>query len=167
MIRRLLSVTFLLALPIASVFAQQKPNFSGTWTLNVAKSDFGILGGPNSRTDVIIHKGPSLSNVIVANTQQGKQEFKHNYTTDGKATVNQLGTVEIKSTAKWVGSNLVISSTYILNAPVSSEARWTLSPDGKTLTISTRFKGSLGNTSQNLVFEKQEAAASTAAKAAP
>ena len=32
-----------------------KPNFSGTWTLNVSKSDFGMLPGPTSRTDVIEH----------------------------------------------------------------------------------------------------------------
>lgn len=167
MIRRLLFVTFLLALPIASVFAQQKPDFSGTWTLNVAKSDFGDLGGPVRRTDVIIHKSPSLSSDIAADTIQGKQVFKTNYTTDGKETVNKMGTVEIKSTAKWVGNNLVISSTYVLGVPVSSEATWTLSLDGKTLTMSTRFKGSLGDTAQKLVFQKQEVASSTPATAAP
>lgn len=150
-----------------TLFAQQKPDFSGTWTLNVAKSDFGILGGPINRTDLIIHKGPSLSESITADTIQEKQEFKMNYTTDGKGTVNKMGTLQIKSDAKWVGSNLVISSTYILAAPVSSEATWTLSPDGKTLTTNTRFKGSLGDTTQKLVFEKQWVAASTLAKAAP
>ncbi|MGI9066733.1 MAG: hypothetical protein ACR2HX_10050 [Pyrinomonadaceae bacterium] len=156
MIRRLLSITFLLALSIASVFAQQRPDFSGTWKLNVAWSDFGILGGPNSRTDVIIHKGRSLSNSITADSVQGRQEFKMNYTTDGKQAVNKMGPLEIKSTLKWVGNSLVISSRFIVNnADISSEATWTLSPDGKTLTTSTRFKGSLGDSSQKLVFEKQ------------
>jgi hypothetical protein len=156
MIRRLLSVTFLLALPIASVFAQQKPDFSGTWVLNVANSEFGILGGPNSRIDVISHKGSSLSDDITAVAPQGKQEYKNNYTTDGKQAVNKLGTLEIRSTAKWLGRNLVISSKYVVNnANISSEATWTLSPDGKTLTMTTRFKGSVGDTSQKLVFEKQ------------
>ncbi len=156
MIRRLLSITFLLALSIASVFAQQRSNFSGTWKLNVARSDFGILGGPNSRTDVIIHKGLSLSNSITADSVQGRQEFKMNYTTDGKQAVNEMGPLGIKSTLKWVGNSLVISSRFIVNnADISSEATWTLSPDGKTLTTSTRFKGSLGDSSQKLVFEKQ------------
>lgn len=156
MIRRLLCITFLLALSITSVFAQRKPDFSGTWKLNVAKSDFGILGGPNSRTDVIIHKGRSLSNSITADSVQGRQEFKMNYTTDGKQAVNKMGPLGIKSTLRWVGNSLVISSRFMYNnADVSSEATWTLSPDGKTLTTSTSFKGSLGDSSQKLVFEKQ------------
>lgn len=168
MIRRLLSVTFLLALPIACVFAQQKPDFSGTWKLNLAKSDFGLLGGPTSRTDVISHKGASLSSSTVADSVQGKQEYKINYTTDGKEAVNKLGPYEVKSILKWAGGNLVISSRFIFNnVNITSEATWTLSPDGKTLTVNTDFKGALGDSSQKLVFEKQEVAAPTAANAAP
>lgn len=160
MIRRLLSVTFLLALPIASVFAQQKPDFSGTWNLNVAKSDFELLGGPTSRTDVIVHKGASLSSSTMEVNVQGKQEYKINYTTDGKEAVNMLGPYQVKSILRWVGRNLVISSRFIFNnVDIRSEATWTLSPDGKTLTINTHFKGALGDHSQKMVFEKQEVAA--------
>lgn len=156
MIRRLLSITFLLALPIASVFAQQKPDFTGTWKLNVAKSDFGLLGGPTSRTDGIIHQGASLSISTIADDVQGKQQYKINYTTDGKEAINKLGPYEVKSILKWSGRNLVISSRFIYNnVNITSEATWTLSPDGKTLTIKTDFKGALGNHSQRLVLEKQ------------
>ena len=44
----------------ASLAAQSKSNFSGTWKLNVSKSDFGPLPGPDSRTDVIEHNDPVL-----------------------------------------------------------------------------------------------------------
>ena len=40
MIRKVISLTFLLALTAVSVFAQ-KTDYSGTWKMNVAKSDFG------------------------------------------------------------------------------------------------------------------------------
>jgi len=40
MLRKLLSIAFLLALPLTAIVAQQKPDFSGTWKLNVAKSEF-------------------------------------------------------------------------------------------------------------------------------
>jgi hypothetical protein len=157
MIRKLVVVTTLIVLPLVSVFAQQKPDFSGTWKLNVAKSDFGPLPVPESRTDVITHKEPSLSNSITAQGAQGKQEYTVNYTTDGKEAQNKVGPRDMKSTLKWVGNSLVITSKFVFNdADVTTEATWTLSPDGKTLTVNGHFSSSMGDADQKLVFEKQE-----------
>ena len=169
MIRKLLSITFLIALPLVSGFAQQKPDFSGRWKLNVAKSDYGPLPGPESRTDVITHKDPSLSNSVTADGAQGKQQYTVSYTTDGKEAVNKIGPREVKSTLKWAGSNLVISSKVAYNdMDVTSEATWALSPDGKTLTISVHFISSMGEADQKYVFEKQEGSTtSTPVKASP
>lgn len=167
MIRKIVSITILIALPLMSVFAQQKPDFSGTWKLNVAKSEFGPLPAPTSRTDVITHKEPSLSNSVTAEGAQGKQEYTLSYTIDGKEALNKMGPREVKSTLKWVGSDLVISSKFVFNdMDVTSESTWTLSPDGKTLTVKAHFKSAMGEADQKLVFEKQEGgAASTPAKA--
>jgi hypothetical protein len=168
MIRKLLSISFLLALPLVSVFAQPKTDFSGTWKLNVAKSDFGMLGGPTSRTDVITHKDPSLSDSVTAEGAQGKLAYVVSYTTDGKEAVNKIGEREIKSTVKWSGNDLVVSSKLTYNdMPVTGEATWVLSPDGKTLTVTAHFTSSMGDADQKFVFEKQEAAAVTPAKATP
>lgn len=163
MIRKLLSLTILLALPLVSSLAQQKPDFSGTWKLNVAKSEFGQFPGPVSRTDVITHKEPSLSNNVTAEGAQGKQQYTVSYTTDGKEALNKIGPREVKSTLKWVGSNLVISSKFNYNdMDVNSEATWSLSADGKTLTISAHFVSSMGEADQKFVFEKQEGGAAAA-----
>ncbi len=160
MIRKLLSISFLLALPLVSVFAQQKTDYSGTWKLNVAKSDFGMLGGPTSRTDVITHKDPSLSDSVTAEGAQGKLAYILSYTTDGKEAVNKIGPREIKSTLKWAGSNLAVSSKFVYNdMDVATEAVWALSLDGKTLTISVHFTSSMGEADQKYVFEKQEGGA--------
>ena len=162
MIRKLLSIAFLIALPAAAALAQQKPDFSGTWKLNVAKSDFGVLGGPDSRTDVITHKEPSLTDDVTAEGSQGKQQYTVKYTTDGKEATNQVGPREIKSTLKWDGSILIINSKFTFNdADVLGEARWSLSADGKTLTINGHFTSSLGELDQKIVLEKQEAPAKT------
>jgi hypothetical protein len=169
MIHRLLSITFLIALSVVSVCAQQKTDFSGTWKLNVAKSEFGMLGGPTSRTDVITHKDPSLSDSVTAEGAQGKQQYTASYTTDGKEAVNKIGEREIKSTLKWAGSNLVISSKLLYNdMDVTGEATWVLSPDGKTLTLSAHYTSAMGDADQKFVFEKQDGgAATTPAKATP
>jgi hypothetical protein len=157
---KLISITFLIALTVASVSAQQKPDFSGTWKLNVDKSDFGMLGGPTSRTDVITHKDPALSYTFTAEGPQGKQEGKLTYTTDGKEVVNKMGEREMKSTVKWAGSSLVISSKFVFNGTdATGEGNWSLSPDGKTLTINQHYASSLGEADQKIVFDKQEAAA--------
>jgi hypothetical protein len=162
MIRKLLAITFLIALPLVSAFAQ-KPDFSGTWKLNVAKTDFGVLPGPTSRTDVITHKDPSLSDSVTAEGAQGKQEYTVSYTTDGKEAVNKIGPREIKSTLKWAGSNLVISSKFLYNdAEVTSEATWALSPDGKTMTVNAHFTSTMGEADQKFVYEKQEGGATPA-----
>ncbi len=162
MIRKLLSITFLIALPLVSVFAQQKTDFSGTWKLNVAKSDFGVLSGPTSRTDVVTHKDPSLSDSVTAEGPQGKQEYNVNYTTDGKEALNKIGPREVKSTLKWAGSNLVINSKFVYNdMDVTGEATWALSADGKTLTINVHLSSAMGEADQKFVFEKQEGGAAT------
>lgn len=168
MIRKLLSITFLMALPLITVVAQQKPDFSGTWKLNVAKSEFGALPGPDSRTDVITHKDPSLSDSVTAESAQGKQQYTANYTTDGKEAVNKIGPRDVKSTVKWAGKNLVFSSKFAYNdSEVTGEATWALSDDGKTLTISVHFASAMGETDQKLIYDKQESGATPAPAKSP
>lgn len=157
MISKLLAIAFLIALTAAATFAQPKPDFSGTWKLNVAKSDFGALGGPDSRTDVITHKEPSLIDEVTAEGAQGKQQYTVKYTTDGKEVTNQMGPREVKSTLKWEGASLVISSKFTYNeAEVNAQLTWSLSADGKTITINVHYASSLGDVDQKITLEKQE-----------
>jgi len=169
MLRKLLSIISLTGLLLVTTFAQQKPDFSGTWKLNVAKSDFGVLPGPTSRTDVITHKDPSVSDSVSLENAEGKQQYTTSYTTDGKEVVNKIGPREVKSTMKWAGSNLAVSSKLVYNdADVTGESTWALSGDGKTLTISIHYASAMGETDQKLLFEKQEGgAAPAAAKPSP
>ena len=60
--RRVFPVAAFAALALAApVAGQSAPNLSGTWTLQVDKSDFGMMPGPTSRTDVIDHQEPKLT----------------------------------------------------------------------------------------------------------
>ena len=125
LIRKLLSIAFLIALPLVTVVAQQKPDFSGTWKLNIAKSEFGDLAAPASRTDVITHKDPSLWVNVTAETGDGKQQYTANYTTDGTEALNKIGPRDVKTTVKWADHNLVFSSKLVYeNADVTAEASW-------------------------------------------
>ena len=136
--------------------AQNKTNFSGTWKLNTSKSDFGMIPGPDSRTDVIEHKDPSLKVSVTAEGAQGKQQYTVNYTTDGKEAVNSLPGREMKSTLSWQGKSLVVDTKLKFQGnDVTVKSTWTLSDDGKTLTQNAHLTSPMGETDQKLVFEKQ------------
>ncbi len=159
-----------IALVVAALFNiaafAQKPNFSGTWKLNLAKSDFGPLPAPTSRTDVIEHNDPNLKDSSNADTAQGKQEYTANYATDGKEVTNKMGPREVKSTATWEGNNLVVNSKTSFNDnDITIKSIWTLSDDGKTLTQNVHFTSPMGEADQKAVYEKQEGGAVTSAAA--
>ena len=154
--RRICIALFVAALFNVAAFAQ-KPNFSGTWKLNVGKSDFGPLPAPESRTDIIEHSDPNLKDVVSAQGAQGKQDFTANYTTDGKEVTNKMGPREVKSTANWEGNNLVVNSKTSFNDnDITIKSSWSISDDGKTLTQNVHFTSPMGEADQKMVYEKQE-----------
>ena len=131
--KRVFSIMFVAALAIVAA-AQNKTNFSGTWKLNTSKSDFGMIPGPDSRTDVIDHKDPSLKVSVTAEGAQGKQQYTVNYTTDGKEAVNSLPGREMKSTLSWQGKNLVVDTKLKFQGnDVTVKSTWTfVRPPAKT-----------------------------------
>jgi len=141
-----------------------KPNFSGTWTLNVSKSDFGLLPGPTSRIDVIVHNDPAFKDTVKQDGPQGAQTLTLSYTTDGKEATNEQGPMTVKSTLSWDGDNLVVDSkTNVQGNDVSIKQVWSLSADGNTLTINAHLvAAALGETDQKMVFDKGSGAAAPA-----
>jgi hypothetical protein len=158
------AITFAFA---GSLSAQSKPNFSGTWKLNVAKSDFGVLPPSNGRTDVIDHQDPNLKDTVADDAAQGQQNYTLSMTTDGKEATNTPGGLEMKNVATWSATSLLVNTKLqFQGSDVTIKTIWTLSDDGKTLTESAHFESQMGETDQKLIFEKQEGgAASTNVKA--
>ena len=166
MFRKATFAVFAVVLFAASLVAQSKPNFSGTWKLNVSKSDFGPLPAPTGRVDVIEHNDPALKVATTAENAQGKQSFTSNYTTDGKEAVNKRGPQEAKSKITWDGSKLVMDTKATFgDQDVSIKSVWSLSEDGKTLTQNVHLAAQMGEADQTQVFEKQSGDAATAAPA--
>jgi len=150
-----------------SMLAQSKPNFSGTWKLNIAKSEFGPLPAPDSRTDVITHNEPTIKIDVDSKGGQGDFTGTLNYTTDGKEATNKMGPRDVKSTLGWEGSHLVVNSKLSFNdAEVTIKSVWTLSDDGKTLSQDAHIISPMGELDTKQVFDRQDAGAATA-KATP
>ena len=153
--RRLL---FILALIVAvsALPALAKPNFTGDWKLNVSKSDFGGMPGANSMTMKLTHDEPKLKSVVKSSSDMGDFESEATYTTDGKECTNEIFGSPIKSVLKWDGDTLLIDTKGTFgDAEIAISDKWSLSSDGKTLTINRNFKSPMGDAVQKMTLEKQ------------
>ena len=153
----LLQVILLLS---SAAVAQDKPNFSGKWALDTAKSDFGELPAPDSQTNIIEHKDPNIKLTQTIRGQDvsgGEASSERYYTTDGKESSNKVGQQEVKSTCRWDGKRLVIDTKLDTPAgPVEIKDSWELADGGKQLVAKRDFKGPQGERSQRLLFNKQQ-----------
>jgi hypothetical protein len=135
-------------------FAQSKPDFSGTWKLDTARSNFGALPAPQSSTLKIEHKEPTFKMVSITVGDSGERTYELSFTTDGKECTNFVGNIELKSVAKWDG-NVLTMEHKAAGGEVTVKDQWALSEDGKTLTVTRQWSGSQGETTQTLVHQKQ------------
>jgi hypothetical protein len=118
-----------LALTTGLLSAQSKPNFTGTWELNAAKSDMG--GAPVTKISVQInHHDPILT--YTAKGIADGQDFEETETlsTDGKPGHDSRGAVIV---THWEGNTLVTVATTEDGHPFY-ESRMTLAADGKSCT---------------------------------
>lgn len=143
------------ALPGSVALAAERPDFSGRWKLNLTKSDFGERTLPRSSVLVVEHREPNLKISRTVETDQGKLDSNVAYSTDGQETTIQLpGGPEVKTTAKWDGTALVIATRRSVDASdLTIRWRWTLSGDGKTLTTVRTLPH--GDGTQTEVYDKQ------------
>lgn len=137
--------------------AQAKPNFSGTYKLNVDKSDFGPLPPPTSITLNIDHADPDLKVSTSSSGPQGDQNYDMKYTTDGKESTNKVGPMEAKSTCTWDGDDLAVNTNLDANGmQIGIKGKWSLSSDGKTLTQNAHINSPQGEVDIKYIFDKQE-----------
>jgi hypothetical protein len=118
----------------AIAFAQQHPNFAGTWTLNRAESDFTDKRAvaPDSLILTVHHKGDDLSYDTVRE-KDGRKTKGHLDLSVGNP--NPLGG-EGTASAEWKADKLEFKLLNNAGQPAEFEAidTWSLSADGKKLT---------------------------------
>jgi hypothetical protein len=138
--------------------AQSVPNLSGTWVLQMDKSDFGMMPAPTSRTDVINHQEPKLTIKRTVTSAAGDTTSSNLvYQVDGKPYKNMVGQNELTSTLRWDGMTLVMATTVQTpQGEVTITDRFTLAADGKTLGQARTFSAGgqeVGN--QTMLLAKQ------------
>jgi hypothetical protein len=154
---RVLAVAALVAsLSVQQSLAQAKPNFAGTWKMNVEKSDPMGGGGGGGMMSAPITITQTDTELTIERTV-GDQVRKSTYYLDGRESTNPgFRGGESKSKARWEGDALVIETTSMMGENlVTSKTVRTLSADGKMMTeVSTR-PGPSGETTRKTVYDKQ------------
>jgi hypothetical protein len=155
----LLTIVAAVILPFAAR-AQGKADFSGTWTLDMAKSDpppqgRGGGGGAGGGSLTIKQTGSELA--ITSEGRKGPQTMT--YKLDGSESTNQVmgrgGATAVKSTAKWDGSSLVIETTRDFNGmTITSKEVRRLDNGGKEMQVETTTQTPNGEQKRKTVYTK-------------
>lgn len=160
------SILFIFALGI-TIAAAAKINFTGTWVMDKSRS----IGLPPDvqQTMTVMHSADDkieLETKIIS--PQGERSVKDSYTLDGKEaeftpqTPPNAPPAKGKRSGAWLprGNGIVITEDIVAesqNGPVKSQLtrKWTLSPDGTTLTIDMYIDGPNGSFETKRVFVKK------------
>jgi len=149
---------FLLAVFLPAIAQDTtKPNFSGIWNLDPDKSSFGPVTPPMAAQYVIRHIGAKLEFDYIQDGRRTRTEL----TADGEERVtdsNEDGDTLTRS--YWNGRTLVNESRVkprgLKQTPsVRWTSRWSLSGDGKELTIQRHIDSGEQGIDQKVVFIKQ------------
>ena len=147
-----------------------KANFSGVWTLDGSKSE-GLPPGM-TQTMNVTQNGDRLEVEITLKAEQGEaRTVKDAFVLDGKETdftpplVGGTDTTvkKAKRTSKWTKDEKGFESTEeaVLTAPdggentIKAKRQWSLSSDGKTLTIEVSMQNPNGDSKSKRVFVKK------------
>lgn len=150
--KKCFTVVAAFAMTLVAAQLQAAPNLTGVWKLNLSKSDYGPAPQPEAMMRTINHNDPSLQISTYQKGAAGEATTELKYTTDGKPAENKGS----KGSAKWDGDKLVVeSSRDFQGTELKFHEIWSLSADGKILTINNHVTAPQGEFDLTLVFDKQ------------
>jgi hypothetical protein len=142
---------------IGCLTAADKPNLTGTWNIDLEKSDFGMMPPPTKLERKVDHKDPEFSVTTLQANARGERTTEAKMTTDGKECEIQIMGRPAKAKAVWEGKSIVVNTkAEFQGTEVLQVEKWTLSEDGKTLTTEASLNSPMGENKSKLVFKKAE-----------
>jgi hypothetical protein len=132
-------------LAVATVAWAQKPDFSGTWTLDPASAPAAGGGGGRGGGGGALGNGPATvkqtADTLTIERTMGDAKVTLTYKLDGTESRNMMmgrggQPADSVSTAKWDGPKLTIVTKQEMGGQVTESTQvWTV--DGSTLTVET------------------------------
>jgi hypothetical protein len=161
--KQLFLLTVLFAL-FAFTSKMYKSNFSGDWKLNESKSELGQFDRFAVRTIKADQKDEAITIARTSPSFNGDDmTTSETLSYDGKETETTVfGNSKRKSTAKWSDDGKALTINYILlldfngqTTEIKGTEAWTLSDDGKNLTVQVNSSSPQGEFSWKAVYDKQ------------
>lgn len=131
-----------------------KPNFSGEWSMNAAKSNFGQLPAPAKFVRKIQHSEPSLTIIEEQSAGGSDSTTTRKITTDGKSVTLELNGAPALCSSVWDGADL-IATTALDTVGLKFTDRMSLSSDGKVLTSKVQIVSPQGDAELIIVFDRK------------
>jgi hypothetical protein len=183
--KKIFFLAAIVCLSAMAAFSQEKaPDYSGVWTLDSSKSKLDERARIESMTMTVSQIGkdlkvttetkrpaPPASDGGGAPAGGGRgmgrgfaPDGTNTYTLDGKETTTQretpMGSIPVKHTAMLDSGRVRISSSSTFTGQngevtVTSKETWSLSADGKTLTIERESTSPRGTNASTMVFTKK------------
>ena len=163
----------LLLLGIGVVAAQAEPQFTGSWVLDRSQSQFPQREGrsqmpPDAQAQP--HQPPQVTLVVAqqGNTLKVTRTFamgtrQHSMTdtivADGSDQTHQGYRGNVVTRSAFEGDRLVVTQTRTRKTDqgdqtMSRQSTWTLSPDGRILTIDTTMHSPRGDRAMKTVYQR-------------
>ena len=149
----LLSVMVFSSATWLAVAQASRPNLSGRWELDKARSDFGSLPPVKAAMELIQHQEPKLTIAQIWKDVEGEHTLVWQLTTDGSENRTRQNETEIASRSLWMDGRLVTEWRMKRGAQLS-EGTYdrSISEDRKTLTVGVRQRSASKEIAQHLVF---------------
>jgi len=148
----------LLVLTLVSPLAVAATDFSGTWVLDPAKSDFGAgAGAAKSSMAVVTLVIKQTPMILTTERKAGDQTGTAIQKLDGSPSVNKTPSgADVTSTSTWVGATLVTKSKAVIQGtPTESSDVRSLADGGKTMIIEITRQAPRGEVKQRLIYNRQ------------
>lgn len=152
--KTILSALVALAVVAEAAALADKPNFSGEWKMNAARSKFGPVPPQSSFIRKVTHIEPLLTIVEEQQSDLGVQIVTRKYTTDGQEVSFEANGAPVKGSAVWDGDSLIVRSK-VENVGLDFTDRMTLSENNRVLTSVVHIASPQGDVDVTLVFERQ------------
>jgi hypothetical protein len=156
---RIKHFTLLFILVSVICLAADRPNFSGKWVLDKDKSFSNPQGLEQTMT--LTQTGDQIKMETHLKHARGEQNVNETYTIDGKEaefTPQSPPNAKGKRKASWLpnGRGILISDETTVDGKVVSQVtrKWTLSADGKKMTVDYFFDDQRGSFESKRVFNK-------------
>lgn len=158
--RQIIQKVLMVTLPAFLAFSwgqePQRPNFSGVWKFNPAKSKLQTPV-PTASVFRVNHREPDFDLSRTHTYEEKSDTWSIHLTTDGKEVTQEEGGQKVLVRLFWEGNELVFDSKIVFkDREVTNVVRYALSQDGRVFTATERFRGPVVKYDNIWVFDKEQ-----------